>query len=97
MSSTSLAVISDSISPTNAIASAYGAMSVSVSRVNGTSGRPGTGSEDGRSPLSPTVGTAMPAATVTTVSTTIATSGAGTAVVSFGKSTISARPPATSG
>ncbi|WP_225321112.1 hypothetical protein, partial [Streptomyces luteolifulvus] len=29
--------------------------------MNGTSGRPGTGSEDGSAPLSPTVGTAMAA------------------------------------
>jgi hypothetical protein len=50
MSSTSLAVIRDSMSPTSAMASAYGAMVVSVSRVNGTSGSPGTGREDGNSP-----------------------------------------------
>ncbi len=97
MSSTSLAVISDSISPTRAMASAYGATVVSVSRVNGTSGSPGTGSEDGRSPLSPTVGTAMPAPTVTTVRITMDTSGAGTTVVTFGKRTISASPAASSG
>ncbi len=97
MSSTSFAVISDSISPTSAKANAYGAMVVSVSSVNGTSGRPGTGSEEGRSPLSPTLGTAMPAATVMTVRITIETRGAGTVLVIFGKSTMSARPPAISG
>ncbi len=97
MSSTSLAVISDSIRPTSAMANAYGAMVVSVSIVNGTSGRPGTGREDGRAPLSPTVGTAIPAATVMTVRMMMETSGAGTTVVTFGKSTIRARPPMTSG
>ncbi len=70
---------------------------VSVSRVNGTSGRPGTGSAEGSSPLSPTVGTAIPAATVITVRTTIDTRGAGTTVVTFGKNTISASPAAISG
>ncbi len=68
-----------------------------MSSVNGTSGRPGTGSEDGSSPLSPTVGTAIPAATVITVRMTIDTSGAGMTVVIFGKNTISARPPMISG
>ncbi len=97
MSSTSLAVISDSISPTSAMANAYGATVVSVSTVNGTSGSPGTGSDDGSSPLSPTVGTAIPAATVITVRITMDTSGAGTTVVSFGKNTIIARPAAISG
>jgi hypothetical protein len=97
ISSTSFAVISDSISPTRAMANAYGAMVVSVSRVKGTSGRPGTGRDDGSSPLPPTVGTTMPAATVMTVRTTIETSGAGITVVSLGKNTMSARPPASSG
>lgn len=60
ISSTSFAVIKDSISPTRAIARAYGAMTVRVWRSNGTSGRPGTGSDEGSLPLSPTVGTAMP-------------------------------------
>src|SRR5690349_10905779 len=92
MSSTSLAVISDSIRPTSAIANAYGAIVVSVSSVNGTSGRPGTGREDGSSPLSPTVGTAMAAPTVITVRMTMETSGAGITVVAFGKNTMSARP-----
>ncbi|CAM5410838.1 hypothetical protein STENM327S_08804 [Streptomyces tendae] len=97
MSSTSFAVISDSMSPTRAMASAYGATVVSVSRVKGTSGSPGTGSACGSSPLSPTVGTAMPAATVTTVRTTMDTSGAGTTLVILGKSTISTSPATTSG
>ncbi len=97
MSSTSFAVISDSIRPTSAMASAYGATVVRVSSVNGTSGRPGVGSEDGRAPWSPTVGTAIPAVTVTTVRTTMETSGAGTTLVIFGKNTIRASPPTISG
>src|SRR5690349_3138471 len=97
MSSTSFAVISDSISPTSAIAKAYGAMIRSVSRVNGTSGRPGTGSDEGSAPLSPTVGTEIPAVTVTMVRSTIDTSGAGTDGRSLGSSTRSATPAATSG
>ncbi len=72
-------------------------MTVRVSRVKGTSGRPGTGSDDGRSPLSPTVGTAIPAPTVMAVSATMDTSGAGITVVSFGKSTMTTRPPTNSG
>lgn len=71
MSSTSLAVIRDSISPTSAIAKAYGAIVVRASMVKGTSGRPGTGREEGSSPLSPTVDTAMPAATVMTIGTRV--------------------------
>ncbi len=96
-SSTSCAVSSDSISPTSASARAYGAISVRVSRVKGTSGRPGVGSEVGRAPRSPTVGTASPAPTVIRVSTTMETSGAGTTVVTFGKTTMSAIPPTISG
>ena len=42
----------------------------------GQSGRPRLGRVDGSSPWSPTVGTPIPAATVSTVTTTIATSGA---------------------
>ncbi|CAM5727738.1 hypothetical protein SBADM41S_10286 [Streptomyces badius] len=97
MSSTSLAVISDSIRPTSAMANAYGAIVVSVSSVNGTSGRPGTGREAGSSPLSPTVGTAMAAPRVITVRMTMETSGAGITDVIFGKNTMRARPAAISG
>ena len=43
MSSTSLAVISDSISPTSAIASAYGAMTVRVCDAEGHVGQAGHG------------------------------------------------------
>lgn len=97
ISSTSWAVISDSISPTRAKASAYGAIRVRVAAVNGTSGRPGSGSPAGSLPLSPTVGTARWAPAVTAVSATIDTSGAGTTVVNRGSSAVSARPPTSSG
>ena len=85
MSSTSLAVSSDSMSPTRAMPRAYGAMICSVSSVNGTAGMPRNGSVEGSSPLSPTVGTRIAATTVRAVSSTIATSGAGTAVVRRGR------------
>ena len=55
-----------------------------VSRVSGTSGMNSVGRESGSSPWSPTVGTRQPNPTAAAVSTTIATSGAGTAVVSRG-------------
>jgi hypothetical protein len=97
MSSTSFAVMSDSIRPTSANASAYGAMVTRVSAVNGTSGRPGTGRKLGNAPLSPTVGTAMPAARVIAVRMMIETRGAGTARVILGKATIRASPVMTSG
>ncbi|MEY9212163.1 hypothetical protein ABH917_001609 [Thermobifida halotolerans] len=72
-------------------------MRVRVSRVGGTSGRPGAGREEGRAPLSPTVGTARPAPIVNAVSATMDTSGAGTARVSLGKRTMMASAPRTRG
>jgi hypothetical protein len=48
-------------------------------------------------PSPPTFGTVMCATTVRIVSATIATSGAGTAVVSFGRNTMMARATATIG
>ena len=87
----------DSSSPTNAMASANGKMTCSVSSVNGTFGMNSDGSESGRSPLSPTVGTATAARTVMRVRTTIATSGAGTALVSLGRPKTITRPSAVSG
>ena len=63
-SSTSLAVMSDSSSPTKAMARAKGKMICRVSRLNGTFGMNSVGRESGRSPLSPTVGTATAAKTV---------------------------------
>ena len=56
MSSTSLAVSSDSSSPTSAMASAYGAMICSVSRVSGTSGRNSDGQAVGQLALVADVG-----------------------------------------
>ena len=97
MSSTSLAVISDSSSPTRAIARAYGPMMRSVSSVKGTCGTNRLGRLRGSWPSSPTVGTATAAKTVNSVRTTIATSGAGTALVARGSSTMTAIPTATSG
>ena len=97
MSSTSLAVISDSSSPTSAIASAYGAMICSVSSVNGTFGINRPGRLSGSAPSSPTVGTFTCNSTATPVSSTIATSGAGTALVSRGRNTITTIPTATIG
>ena len=97
MSSTSFAVMRDSSSPTKAMASANGKMICSVSSVNGTLGRNRDGSESGSAPLSPTVGTATAARTVTRVRTTIATSGAGTALVSLGRPKTISRPAAVSG
>ena len=95
MSSTSLAVISDSRMPTSAIANAYGAMICSVSRLSGTLGKISDGRRSGSAPSSPTVGTLTANATVTAVSTTIATRGAGTTLVRRGRNTITAIPAAT--
>jgi len=69
----------------------------SVSSENGTSGRPRVGRLSGSSPSSPTVGTSTPTVTVNTVSSTMATSGAGTTVVSRGSPKMTARPTAASG
>ena len=55
------------------------------------------GSESGSAPLSPTVGRRRTPSTVMRVSTTIATSGAGTALVSFGRPKTISRPTAVSG
>ena len=66
-----------------------------VSNENGTEGSPRMGSASGSLPSSPTVGTPIPATTQATVSRTIATSGAGTALVTRGSRYITARPAAT--
>ncbi|GAB4004751.1 hypothetical protein GCM10029992_50660 [Glycomyces albus] len=94
-SSTTFAVMSDSSRPTAASPAAYGAMTASVSRLNGTSGRARSGRPDGRSPMSPTFGTAIPKATVTTVSATIAINGDGTALKTRGRPQMTASPPPT--
>ncbi|MDR7102155.1 hypothetical protein J2X37_001315 [Croceicoccus sp. BE223] len=59
-------------------------MIASVSQVSGTSGQTRLGKPWGRSPMSATVLTGAPVQIASAVSTTIATSGAGTAVVSRG-------------
>ena len=97
MSSTSLAVISDSSRPTSAMVRANGAMIRKVSRSSGTSGKNSDGRDSGSSPLSPTLGTSMPIGTTIAVITTMATSGAGTAPVSRGNRNTMARPRAVSG
>ena len=74
-----------------------GKMICSVSRLNGTLGMNSVGSASGRSPLSPTVGTATAANTVIRVRTMMATSGAGTALVSLGRPNTMTRPSATRG
>ena len=97
MSSTSLAVISDSSRPTSASPSAYGAMIWSVSSVNGTLGMSSVGRLSGRAPSSPTSGTFVATMMVKPVSSTMATSGDGTTFVRRGSSTMTASPTATSG
>ena len=69
------------------MANAYGAMIDSVCMSRGTSGNSSVGRLDGSSPSSPTLGTSNAKTTVAVVSRTIATSGAGTAFVSFGRNT----------
>src|SRR5699024_11733456 len=90
--STSLAVINDSMSPTSAIARAYGAMMDRVSIFHGTSGIKSVGRLRGNSPLSPTVGALMAKTAAIAVITTMDTRGAGTALVSFGKKIRMSRP-----
>ncbi len=86
------------MSPTSASPTAYGATICSVSVVSGTSGGIiHVGNPPGSSPWSATSGTSRPNSTTIPVSTTMAISAAGTAVVSFGMNTIIAMPAATSG
>lgn len=56
-------------------------MIASVSRLSGTSGQRNTGRVSGSSPISPTVRISSPSAMARAVSTTMHTSGEGTAVV----------------
>ena len=58
---------------------------MSVSSVKGTSGSRNIGSVDGSSPMSDTVRRSMPSTSDTLVSTTMHTSGEGSARVSSGK------------
>ncbi len=59
-------------------------MICSVSKFSGMSGIRKTGSVSGSAPMSPTVRTSRPMATVSAVSTTMVTSGEGIALVSSG-------------
>src|SRR5690625_7181507 len=95
MSSTSFAVINDSIKPTSAIPTAKGPMICSVSRVKGTSGKNQLGKDVGNSPSSCTFGTLMAKIMVTAVTNTIATSGPGSTIESLGTTTMIATAPAT--
>ena len=83
--------------PTSAMAREKGAMICSVSSVSGTSGMNSSGSDSGSSPWSETFGIDHPAASTAAVSSTIATSGAGTTAVTRGSSTMIAMPTATRG
>ncbi|MNX93577.1 hypothetical protein D3C86_1257650 [compost metagenome] len=83
-SSTMAAVISDSSSPTTAIATEYGKMMRSVSSVNGTAGRAKLGRWSGKAPMSPTVRTSSPSRAAMIEITTMQTSGDGTARVRRG-------------
>ena len=83
-SSTMAAVISDSSSPTTARVAETGRIVRSVSKVGGTRGSRKAGKSEGSSPMWPTVRTSRPRAKDTAVSTTMATNGDGTAVVSLG-------------
>ncbi len=67
----------------------------SVSTENGTSGREKKGSESGRAPMSPTVGTSTPRARPPKPMTAMATRGAGTTLVMRGSPTMMAIPSAT--
>jgi hypothetical protein len=83
-SSTICAVISDSSKPTAANPSEYGSTIHSVSSVHGTCGQRNTGSDEGSSPRSPTRRTSSCSHIARIVSTTMATSGEGTALVTRG-------------
>ena len=80
-SSTMEAVIMDSSRPTTARVADTGKMILSVSRFSGTSGSRNTGRLSGNWPMSPTVRISRPKKIATAVSTTMATSGDGTALV----------------
>lgn len=59
-------------------------MIMRVSSVNGTAGSAKSGNVEGNSPMSPTVGNGLPVNTAKSVSTMMATSGAGTSLVTYG-------------
>ncbi len=83
-SSTICAVSIDSSRPTIARVTETGSTIISVSRFSGTSGSRNTGRLSGSSPMSPTVLMSSLSSSDTMVSTTIATSGEGTARVTRG-------------
>ena len=82
--STICAVSSDSSRPTTASVAETGKMMRRVSRFIGTSGNRNTGRLSGSSPMSPTVRMSRSSITATAVSSTIATSGEGIALVRRG-------------
>ena len=84
-SSTIAAVIIDSSRPTTASVSAQGAMIFNVARFNGTSGSRKTGRLSGSRPMSPTLRMSRSSTSATPVSTTMVTSGDGTALVRYGR------------
>jgi hypothetical protein len=65
--------------------------------VSGTSGTSAVGRLDSNWPSSPTLGMSTDNTTAAAVSATIATRGAGTIVVSFGRNTINTKPTTTNG
>ena len=79
------------------MARAYGPMIDRVCRLSGTLGSIRLGRLSGSLPSSPTVGMATAASTVTAVRATIATRGAGTALVNRGRTTMIRMPTAMSG
>ncbi len=85
MSSRSWAVRSDSRRPTIARVNDTGSRICRVSRLKGTSGIERPGSDDGRAPMSPTVGRSRSKPIAAALKTTIATSGDGTVVVRRGR------------
>ena len=80
-SSTMEAVIMDSSKPTAARVADTGKMIASVSRFSGTSGSRKMGRLSGSWPMSPTLRMSSSRKMATAVSTTMATSGEGTALV----------------
>ncbi|SAW21307.1 Uncharacterised protein [Klebsiella pneumoniae] len=85
MSSTMVAVIIDSSSPTTASPAEYGRIIISVSRLSGISGIRNTGRLSGSLPMSPTVRTSRCSHMEMAVSTMMQTSGEGMVLFRYGK------------
>ena len=83
-SSTIVAVISDSSSPTTARPAEYGRMIMKVSNVSGTSGHKKIGKVSGSEPMSPTVRTSIPKAILMVVSSMMQTNGEGMSFPTMG-------------